>query len=536
MTLNAEQGIDDNAGDEQGVGAHDVRLRLLGITKRFPGVVANDDVSLDVRRGEILAILGENGAGKSTLMSIVSGMLQLNEGTIEVDGQLARIRRPVDARALGIGMVYQHFALSPTLTVAENLALSAANKGRIFADIEGISARVRQMSETYHIEVDPSSLVSDLSVGARQRVEIMKLLYQGAEILIFDEPSAVLTPLEWEHLVRVIRRLASEGHSIILITHKLDELMGVADRCTVLRHGRVSGTVRVADTDKAELARMTVGRDVLFEMAVQPPNTGDTIIAADQIRLVEHGGRVVLDGLSFEVRSGEILGIAGVDGNGQRELAEVLTGLRTPTSGRLMFNGAWTDSITPREFYDHGGAVIPADRHHTSLALDLSVRDNLLMKEISLGRLQRRGVIDHRAADAYCTQLLKDYDIRTPDLRTKVRQLSGGNQQKVVLARELSRQPAALVAAQPTRGLDVGATEAVLTRLQAERDRGCAIVLISTELEDLLQMSDRIAVIVNGRFMAILDRKDATYTRLGLLMGGGAIDPEDVESLQRETM
>jgi simple sugar transport system ATP-binding protein len=515
---------------------HDVRLRLTGITKRFPGVLANDSVTLDVRRGEVLAILGENGAGKSTLMNVVSGILEPDEGTIEIDGKPVRIRRPADARDLGIGMVYQHFALAPTLTVAENLALSSHSAGRFFADIASISATIREMSDLYHLDVDPGTLVGDLSVGARQRVEIIKLLYQGAQILIFDEPTAVLTPLEWEHLVRVIRQFAAEGHSIVLITHKLDELMGVADRCTVLRHGRVSGTVNVAETDKAELARMTVGRDVVFDLAVGSRSTGDAMVVAEGLRLVEDDGRVVLDGVDVELRAGEILGVAGVDGNGQRELADVLTGMRAPTSGRLQLVGEWCTSIDTVEFYRRGGAVIPADRHHTSLALGLSVRDNLLMKEIALGRLQRHGVIDQRAADAYCAELLREYDIRTPDLRTKVKQLSGGNQQKVVLARELSRRPSVLIASQPTRGLDVGATEAVLTRLGHERERGCAIMLISTELEDVLQLSDRIAVMVAGRFIAVLQRHEATHIKLGLLMGGEAIEQEDIELLEKEAL
>ena len=508
--------------------AFDLRLRLIGITKTFPDVLANDAISLDVRRGEVLAILGENGAGKSTLMSIVSGMLVPDSGSIEVNGQPARIRKPADARAIGIGMVYQHFALADTLTVAENLALSGTGSRGIFAGTRKISERVREMSQMYHLEVDPAAMVGDLSVGGRQRVEIIKLLYQGAEILIFDEPTAVLTPLEWQHLVKILRNLAREGRSIILITHKLDELMGIADRCTVMRQGKVSGTVKVAETDKAQLARMTTGRDVMFNMQVTASKLDNAVVmAAEDLRLVEADGRTVLDGVSLELRVGEIVGVAGVDGNGQRELAEILTGLRNPTSGRLRFGEQWVPSISPLEFYRRGGAVIPADRHHTSLALELSVRDNLMMKELTLGRLQKRGFIDAKAADDFCNRLIAEYDIRTPSFRTRARQLSGGNQQKLVLARELSRQPRLLVAAQPTRGLDVGATESVLSRLEREKERGCAILMISTELEEVLQLSDRIAVMVNGRFLAILDRKDATYDRLGLLMGGEAIEPEE---------
>ncbi len=509
-----------------------IRLRLTGITKHFPGVTANAGISLDVRRGEILAILGENGAGKSTLMSIVSGMLDPDEGSIEVDGRPARIRKPADARDLGIGMVYQHFALAPTLTVAENLALSSIGSRGIFANIGGISARVREMSAAYHLDVDPDALVEDLSVGARQRVEIIKLLYGGAEILILDEPTSVLTPLEWEHLVRILRNLAGQGHSIILITHKLDELMGIADRCTVLRQGHVVGTVNVADTDKAELARMTIGRDVMFDVQVTERERGRVALVAEDISLVEEDGRLSLDGVSLEIRAGEILGIAGVDGNGQQELAEVLTGLRTPTSGRLGYSGAWFTVMSPLDFYRLGGSAIPADRHHTGLALELSVRDNLVMKEFALGRMQRWGVINDAAVDEFCSELISEYDIRTPDARVKMRHLSGGNQQKAVLARELCRRPPLLIASQPTRGLDVGATETVLSRLQAERERDCAIVFFSTEIEEILLLSDRVAVMVNGKFLATLDRNEATYARLGLLMGGEAIEEEDEAMLE----
>jgi simple sugar transport system ATP-binding protein len=499
------------------------RLRLCGITKRFPGVVANRDVDLEVYGGEVLAILGENGAGKSTLMNVVSGMLQPDAGSIEIDGKPVRIRNPSDARKLGIGMVYQHFALVPTLTVAENLAL-AASGSRIFSNTRRIAERVTALSRAYHLEIDPHAVVGDLSVGTRQRVEIVKLLFRGAEILIFDEPTSVLTPVEWQHLVKILRNLAAEGHSIIFITHKLDELMQVADRCTVLRHGEVAGTVSVANTDKAQLARMTVGRDVLFEVSTKAARPGDVVVAASDLTLRSDQGRARLDGVSFELRQGEILGVAGVDGNGQRELARVLTGLERATAGQFRFGDEWRTSILPIEFSRRGGAYIPEDRHRTSVALDLSVRDNLLMKELALGRFQRGGVISERAGDQFCDELMKEFDIRAPSSRVRIRQLSGGNQQKVVLARELARRPKFLIAAQPTRGLDVGAAEFVLRRLETEKERGCAILMISTELEEVLQLADRIAVMVDGRFLAVLDRREATYERLGLLLGGEAVD------------
>jgi simple sugar transport system ATP-binding protein len=499
------------------------RLRLCGITKRFPGVVANRDVDLEVYGGEVLAILGENGAGKSTLMSVVSGMLQPEAGSIEIDGKPVRIRNPSDARKLGIGMVYQHFALVPTLTVAENLALGGTSN-RFFANTRRIAEQVTALSRAYHLEVDPHATVGHLSVGTRQRVEIVKLLFRGADILIFDEPTSVLTPVEWQHLVKILRNLAAEGHSIIFITHKLDELMQVADRCTVLRHGEVAGTVSVANTEKAQLARMTVGREVLFEISTKTARPGPVVVAAEDLTLQPEQGRPRLDGVSFELREGEILGVAGVDGNGQRELAQVLTGLERATAGRFRFGDEWRASILPIEFYRRGGAFIPEDRHHTSVALELSVRDNLVMKELALGRFQRGGVISEKAADAFCIQLMEEFDIRAPSPRVRIRQLSGGNQQKVVLARELTRRPRLLIAAQPTRGLDVGAAEFVLRRLEAEKERGCAILMISTELEEVLQLSDRVAVMVDGRFLAVLDRSEATYERLGLLLGGEAVD------------
>jgi len=507
------------------------RLRVSGVTKTFPGVVANRDVSFEVMHGEIFALLGENGAGKSTIMKVVSGMLTPDSGTIEIDGRPVQFRTPADARAAGIGMVYQHFALAPTLTVAENLALSAPTRLGVVADVASVARRVRELSSAYHLYVDPDAIVGQLSVGARQRVEIVKLLLQDASTLIFDEPSAVLTPLEWEHLARILLHLAAEGHSIVLITHKLDEIYSVATRCTVLRHGEVAGTVSVAETSKADLARLIVNRDTHDDLPQRGASFGDVVLAAENLRAASGGGLVAVDGVSFELHAGEILGVAGVDGNGQSELAEVLTGLRPALSGSVSIDGTPRLPITPLEYYQLGGAYVPEDRHHWALASDLSVRENLIMKELQLGRLQRRRLIDHRAGAEFATRLVEDFGIKTPSLEAKAGSLSGGNQQKVVLARELSREPRLLIVAQATRGLDLGATEEVLTRVQAAAARGCAVLFISTELEEIRTLSDRIAVMVRGQFSDVLDRREATNARLGLLLSGEGVEAEDEAAL-----
>jgi simple sugar transport system ATP-binding protein len=510
---------DAGGPDAQNRGEATPALRLIRITKRFPGVVANRDVSLDVLPEEIHGLLGENGAGKTTLMNIVSGLMQPDAGHIEVDGKPVSIGSALDARRLGIGMVHQHFMLVPTMTVAENIALGEHRGGLPLARLAKVSARLREVSRRYGLAVDPSARISDLSVGERQRVEIVRLLFRGSDILILDEPTAVLTPHEWRDLAEVMRRLAGEGKAIVFITHKLDELLAVSNRCTVMRDGAVVGTLDVGDTDKTMLARMMVGRDVALRVERTPTNAGAPLVAVENVDLVAEDGRKLLDGISFEVRGGEILGLAGVDGNGQQELVQVLTGLASPSSGSLSFGGKVLTHLSPRAFKRLGGGVIHADRHRDSVALGLSIEDNLMMSDIDDPRFSRRGWIRLDAVRETAARLMREHDVRAPDARVLMRQLSGGNQQKVVLAREMDRRPKLLIAAQPTRGLDVGAVEFVYQRLFEHKARGGGVLLISTELEEVLSLSDRIAVIAGGRILGNFDADNADVETIGLLMG-----------------
>jgi simple sugar transport system ATP-binding protein len=500
------------------VAAQASALRLEGITKRFPGVLANDEVSLDVRKGEILGLLGENGAGKTTLMKIVYGLYKPDEGQIFVDGQEVSIRSPQHAVELGIGMVHQHFMLVPDMTVAENIAMSASTLPGL-ARLSQVEAKLDELCRTFGLEVDPRSRIEDLRLGARQRVEIIKLLYRGADLLILDEPTAALTPPEWHELALFLRSLADQGKSVIFITHKLEELFGLVDRCTVLRDGRVVGTVAIGETDKPSLARMMVGREVTLRVERPVLEAGDAVLEVDGLTLVDDG-RALLDGISFQVRRNEVFGIAGVGGNGQNELVELLIGLRRPTEGRISVDGELLDHITPQAFVDAGGALIPEDRHHEGVALELSLLDNLLVKEYRRPRFAKRGVLDFERAREHAQRLVTEYDVRTPGIAVPMRQLSGGNQQKAVLARELGRNPALVIAAQPTRGLDVGAMEFVYQRLNAQKAAGAAILLISFELDEIFSMCDRFAVMVKGRFLRVLDAGSADPETVGMLMGG----------------
>jgi ABC-type uncharacterized transport system ATPase subunit len=498
-------------------------LQMMGITKRFPGVIANQDVHLDVRTGEVHGLLGENGAGKTTLVNILYGLLQPDEGQIEMDGAPVTIRSPREAMAHGIGMVHQHFMLVPDMTVAENVALGLKSAHAPLAGLGDVSARVTELSKRYHLKVHPEDMIEDLSVGMQQRVEILKLLYRGAKLLVLDEPTSVLTPPEWEELSGVLRSLVEEGRSAIFITHKLDELLSVADRCTVLRDGSVVGTVDVAGSNKATLARMMVGREVVLRVERPVLEPGEPVLQVADLSLVDERGKARLEELNFAVREREILGVAGVDGNGQHELVEVLIGLRRPTTGRISINGQHVPNLTPREFGDRSGAVIPADRQRAALALDLSLMENLMMREFGEPPFTRRGILSLGTMKDRSDSLVGEYDIRTPSVLVRMRQLSGGNQQKTVLARELMRSPKLLIASQPTRGLDVGAMEYVYRRLLEHKKGGGATLLISTELDEILSLSDRIAVIVEGRFLRILDAAEVDPEVLGLLMAGEAV-------------
>lgn len=497
-------------------------LELVGITKRFPGVLANDDVSLQVERGEILGLLGENGAGKSTLMNIVYGLYDPDAGEIRVGGEPVAIRSPQHAVELGIGMVHQHFMLVPDMTVAENVALGP---DRVFAPsrLDDVSRKLEEVARQFGLAVDPKAVVQRLPVGARQRVEIIKLLYRGADLLILDEPTAALTPPEWHELAVFLRGLADQGKSVIFITHKLDELFDLVDRCTVLRDGRVVGTVGIADTDKAGLARMMVGREVTLRVERPVVEPRSPVLEVEGLTLVEDE-RTLLEGIGFAVREGEVFGVAGVSGNGQSELAELLMGLRHPTAGAIRLGGEVVDDLSPRAFAARGGAVIPEDRHHEGIALELSLLDNLMLREFHTSGFSRRGVMDMRKAREHAERLVAEYDVRTPAVDVPIHQLSGGNQQKAVLARELSRDPRLIIAFQPTRGLDVGAIEFVYGKLNEAKQLGAAILLISFELDEVFTMADRFAVMVGGRFLRVLDAEDADPERVGLLMGGEVDD------------
>ena len=496
-------------------------LRLTGITKRFPGVVANDGVTLEVRRGEILGLLGENGAGKSTLVNVIFGLHQPDEGTIEVNGEVVRIRTPRDALELGIGMVHQHFMLVPDMTVAENVALTLHPGKLQLARLDQVARRIDELSDRFGLAIDPHETVEKLSVGVRQRVEILKLLYRGADLLILDEPTATLSPPEWHELSKVLLSLASEQKGIIFITHKLDELYGIAARCTVLRDGRVVGTASLPETRKPELAQMMVGREVVLRIERPPLTAGRPVLEVRNLSL-EDDARPILDDISFVVHEREILGVAGVEGNGQHELVATLIGVRRPTSGTISLGEERFEHIDPKGFAERGGAVIPEDRHRDGVALELSVMANLMMKDFASSPFARRGVLDRAMARRHSAELMEQFDIRAPGPATPMRSLSGGNQQKAVLAREMHHHPRFLIAAQPTRGLDIGAAEFVYRRLLEHRDRGGATLLISVELDEILSLSDRIAIMVRGRFLRILDASEADPELLGLLMAGEA--------------
>jgi general nucleoside transport system ATP-binding protein len=495
-------------------------LRLVGVTKRFGDLTANDAVTLDVRRGEILGLLGENGAGKTTLMNVVYGLHQPDEGRIEVRGEPVTIRSPQDAVRLGIGMVHQHFTLVPDMTVAENIALRPSLRPRL-TSLRDVAARVTEVARTFGLEVDPDRRVQELSVGEQQRVEVAKILYRGADLVILDEPTASLTPPEWEHLAAFLESLARDGKSVILITHKLEELLGVAGRCTVLRDGAVVDTVDVAETTKGELARMMVGREVSLRVERAPP-TGDRPVLEVRGLTLAAGDRLLLDDITFEVSEGEILGVAGVAGNGQEELVETLIGLREPAAGEISIRGRRCSALDPHQFAADGGAVIPEDRQHAGLALDLSVWENLVLKRVGERPFSRHGVLDRSSAREFSRGLLHEYGVRAAGVDLPVAHLSGGNQQRLLFARELSTDPRLLIACQPTRGLDVGAMEFVYRRLYERKQAGTGILLFSNELNEILELSDRIAVIFGGRILAILDAQEADPETVGLLMAGEA--------------
>ncbi len=510
-------------------------MELRDITKRFPGVLANDSVSLSIEPGEIVALLGENGAGKSTLMNVVYGLLSADKGEVRIEGDAVHIRSPRQAIDLGIGMVHQHFMLVPPLTVTENIVLGNEPAHAGVIDFSQAREAVRDISKRYGLAVDPDAVVQDLSVGMQQRVEILKALYRGARILILDEPTAVLTPQEVKGLFEVVRSLVTEGLSVVFITHKLEEVMGLADRVVVMRDGRVVGETRPSETDMAGLARMMVGREVVFRVEKKASGRGDTILEVDDLKVLDERGLEAVKGVSFEVCTGEIVALAGVGGNGQTELVEALTGLREAVGGTISLKGKDFTHAAAREIIAAGLSHVPEDRHRRGLVLDFDLSENVILGDHRRAPFARHGVLDFAAVTDVARKRIADYDVRTPSERVKASALSGGNQQKLVLARELGRDPDLLVAAQPTRGLDVGAIEFVHSQILAERDRGKAVLLVSLELEEIQILADRILVIFEGRIVKEFAAGEASDEDLGYYMTGGsgeklAFDAEEVRS------
>jgi general nucleoside transport system ATP-binding protein len=501
-------------------------LELEGITKRFPGVLANDGISLSVEQGEIHALLGENGAGKTTLMNILYGLYHPDEGTIRIRGEAARIRSSRDAIRAGIGMVHQHFMLIPVFTVTENVMLGdESTTFGVILDRESVAKRIREISSAYSLEVDPTVRVSTLPVGVQQRVEIIKLLYREASILIFDEPTSVLTPQEADQLFRIMRSLAESGKSIIFITHKLREVLDVADRITVIRQGRVIGTTTPREADMNKLASMMVGRDVVLEVEKAKAKPAEVTLRVQNLKVLSDRNTLAVNGVSFDVSGGEVLGIAGVQGNGQTELVEALTGLRHPVEGRIELLGKEVTRGSPRQITELGSAHIPEDRQRDGLVLSYPVTDNLVLNTYYLKPFAERAILQQGTILEHAQELIEAFDIRAPSPVVNVGTLSGGNQQKVIVARELSRPIKLLIAAQPTRGLDVGSIEYIHGRVIQKRDEGVAVLLVSTELDEVMQLSDRIAVMYRGQIVDILSSEEASKEQIGLLMAG--IHPEN---------
>jgi simple sugar transport system ATP-binding protein len=498
----------------------EVVLEARSVTKTFPGVVANKDVSLKLFRGEVLALLGENGAGKTTLMNILYGLYHQDSGDMLVRGEPVRISSPSESIRRGIGMVHQHFMLVPVFTVAENIMLGAETVKGLSLDLAAVRARIRALSQQYNLDVDPDAYVKDLSVGQQQRVEIVKALYRKADILILDEPTAVLTPQEADQLFAVIRTLKAQGTSVIFITHKLKEVLAIADRIMVLRRGQVVGEASPAGATERSLAEMMVGRSVLLEVDKVPAQPGEVVLQLRDLCVNDDRGQQVVNRVTLEVRAGEIVGVAGVQGNGQTELVEAITGLRSATSGQVQIGGHDFTNATPRKITEAGTAHVPEDRQEDGLVMSYSVADNMVLNTYYRPPFARGVVLDEDHIRSNAEQLVKEYDVRTPSAFVPVSNLSGGNKQKVIIARELSRPVKLLVAAQPTRGVDVGSIEFIHKTIVGERDRGAAVLVVSAELDEVMSLADRIAVMYHGEIVAVVPADQASREDLGLLMAG----------------
>jgi ABC-type uncharacterized transport system ATPase subunit len=511
-------------------------LELQKITKRFPGVLANDQISLTLQQGEIHALLGENGAGKSTLMNILYGLYPPDSGQILVRGKAVRVKSPKDAIAVGIGMVHQHFMLVPVFTVTENVMLGAeALRTTGLLDRAKVADQIRQISQQFGLQVDPNATVGDLAVGVQQRVEIIKLLYRSASILIFDEPTAVLTPQESDSLFQVMRSLTAQGKSIIFITHKLREVLTYADRITVIRRGQVVGTADPHTGTPDMLAEMMVGRSVQLQVAKPPPKVGDPVLRVQAITVLNDQQQVALNDVSLEVRAGEVLGIAGVQGNGQTELAQAIAGLRVVQHGHIYLLDKEITHATPRQITASGLGHVPEDRQRDGLVLSFPLTDNIALQTYYEPPFSQQGVLQQPAILAQTQQLIQQFDIRTPSAQTLAGTLSGGNQQKVIIAREFSRPVRLLLVSQPTRGLDVGSIEYIHAQILKKRAAGCAVLLLSTELDEILKLSDQIAVLFQGKIVAMVSG-DTSKEHLGLLMAGHVLKQTSLpESNQQPT-
>lgn len=507
----------------------EIVLEARHVTKTFPGVVANKDVNLVLRRGEVLALLGENGAGKTTLMNILYGLYHQDSGEILIGGQPVRVASPSDAIRRGIGMVHQHFMLVPVFTVTENIMLGTEITRRGRLDIEGAQRRIHDLATRYKLQIDPNAYVKDLTVGQQQRVEILKALYREARILILDEPTAVLTPQEADDLFVVLRQLVEHGTSIIFISHKLREVLAIADRIVVLRRGIVVGETVPAQSTPQSLAEMMVGRSVSLQVEKEMHAAGAAVLSVRGLKVLDDRGQLSVADVSLEVRQGEVLGIAGVQGNGQTELVEALTGLRATSAGQVTIAGRELTGASPRRLFEAGVGHVPEDRQEHGLVLSYSVADNLVLNRYYQPPFAHGIFIDSEAIDKNAVELIAQYDIRTPSAQTAITTLSGGNKQKTIIARELSRPLKLLIAAQPTRGVDVGSIEFIHSNIIAERDAGTAVLLVSAELDEILALSDRVAVMYKGQIVGIVDAHTADREQLGLMMAG--VDTAEAASL-----
>lgn len=502
---------------------HQYVIEMREITKKFGDFVANDKINLQLRKGEIHALLGENGAGKSTLMNMLAGLLEPTSGDIVVNGKTVNLDSPSKAASLGIGMVHQHFMLVEAFTVAENIILGSETTKHGVLDLKKASQDILELSKKYGLAVDPNAKVEDISVGAQQRVEILKTLYRGADILIFDEPTAVLTPAEIEELMTIMKNLANEGKSIILITHKLDEIRAVSDRVTVIRRGKSIETVEIGGATNQDLAEMMVGRSVSFKTEKGPSEPKEVVLSIENLVVNENRGVPAVKNLSLELRAGEIVGIAGIDGNGQSELIQAITGLRKVKSGSIKIKGKEVVGLHPRQITEMSVGHVPEDRHRDGLVLDMMISENIALQTYYKEPLSKNGILNYPNITSYAKKLMEEFDVRAASEVVPAKALSGGNQQKAIIAREIDRDPDLLIVSQPTRGLDVGAIEYIHKRLIQERDNGKAVLVVSFELDEILNVSDRIAVIHDGKIQGIVTPETTNKQELGILMAGGQV-------------